>query len=157
MHLLIGGRRVQLESATGGVYSASVPLMPDVNYDTIGVRVECILKNRVRWFGAELTMGAIQGIAIETEDGWKVLKETADMDAEYLRVHRIVTRLPSRFDGDDVSIDDWAWMEGSHFCGRPRTSAGVVGDVVHAVGDPLRLSVGPYNRPVRKDVRSHEV
>src|ERR1019366_576774 len=47
-HLLIGGRRVQLESATGGVYRASVLLMPDVNYDTIGVRVECIWKNRVK-------------------------------------------------------------------------------------------------------------
>lgn len=156
-HFLIDGKRVPWESSTGGTYRASVTLTPDANYDSIHARVECILKNRVRWFGAELTMGAIQGIAIETEDGWKVLKETADMDAEYLRVHRIVTRLPPRFDGDDVSIDDWAWMEGSHFCGRPRTSASVVGEVVHAVGDPLRLSVGPYNRPVGGDTIARSV
>ena len=102
-------------------------------------------------------MGAIQGIAIETEEGWKALKETADMDAEYLRVHRIVTRLPRRFDGDDVSIDDWAWMEGSHFCGRPRASPSVLGEAVHAVGDPLRLSAGPYNRPAGGDTVARSV
>jgi hypothetical protein len=156
-HLLIDGKRVPLENSTGGAYRAAVTLTPYANYDRIHARVECILRNRVRWLGADLTMGTIQGIAIETEDGWKVLKETADMDAEYLRVHRIVTRLPPRFDGDDVSIDDWAWMEGSHFCGRPRTSANVMGEVVHAVGDPLRLSVGPYNRPVGGDTIARSV
>jgi hypothetical protein len=147
-HLLVDGKRLPCELSIGGTYRAFVTLAPDTHYGRIHPRVECISNGRVRWFGAELTMGTIEGIAIETEDGWKVLKESADMDAEYLRVHRIVTRLPSRFEGDDVSISDWTWMEGSHFCGRPRTSASVVGEAVHAVGDPLRLSVGPYNRPV---------
>jgi len=147
-HLLICGRRIPLEMSTAGICRASLALSPDLSFENLRVRVECITKNRVRWFGAELTMGPVQGISIETEDGWKVLKETADMDAEYLRLHRIVTRLPSRFDGEDVSIDDWAWMEGPHFCGRPRTSASVVGGTVHAVGDSLRLSAGPYNRPL---------
>jgi hypothetical protein len=145
-HLLIGGRRVQLENAIEGTYRASVHLTPDVNYESTSVRVECNWKNRVKWFGAELTIGPVEGIAIEAEDGWKVLKETADMDAEFLAVHRILARVPTRFGGDRVSIDDWAWMEGSHFCGRPRTSAMVVGTTVHAVGEPLRLSVGPYNQ-----------
>jgi hypothetical protein len=156
-HLLIDGKRIPVELLTGGTYRASVTLTPDANYNRIHARVECIANARVRWFGAELTMGTIEGIAIETEDGWKVLKETADMDAEYLRVHRIVTRLPSRFHGDDVSISDWTWMEGSHFCGRPRTSASLVGEAVHAVGDPLRLSVGPYNRPVGGDTIARSV
>ena len=31
-------------------------------------------------------------------------------------------------------------------CGRPRTSPMVIGSTVHAVGEPLRLSVGPYNQ-----------
>jgi hypothetical protein len=145
-HLLIGGRRVQLENATEGTYRASVHLTPDVNYESASVRVECNWRNRVKWFGAELTIGSVEGIAIETEDGWKVLKETADMDAAFLAIHRILARVPTRFGGDRVSIDDWAWMEGSHFCGRPRTSAMVLGATVHAVGEPLRLSVGPYNQ-----------
>jgi hypothetical protein len=37
------------------------------------------------------------------------------MDAEYLRVHRLIARLPSRFDGEGISIDDWGWMESPDF------------------------------------------
>ena len=105
--------------------------------------------------GAELTIGPVEGIAIEAEDGWKVLKETADMDAEFLAI-RILREFLQEFGGDRVSIDDWAWMEGSHFCGRPRTSAMVVGTTVHAVGEPLRLSVGDPTTSKGKDTPSPE-
>ena len=112
-HVLIGGKRVQLENPADGVYRVSLPLAPDVNYQISSVRVECIWRNRVKWFGAELEIGPIDGIAIEAEDGWKVLKESADMDAAFLLIHRILARLPARFGGDRVSTGDWAWMEGS--------------------------------------------
>lgn len=144
--LLISGRRFPIEKTDSGPFRASIRLMPDMKLDSTSVRVECISRNRVRWLGAQLAMGPVHGTAIETEDGWKLLREKNDMDAEYLRVHRLVTRLPSRFEGEDISIDDWAWMEGPHFCGRPRTSASLVGGTVHAVGEPLRLTPGPYNR-----------
>ncbi|MGO9275080.1 MAG: hypothetical protein ACLQOO_33410 [Terriglobia bacterium] len=145
-HLLICGKRVQLDKAIDGTYRAAVPLTPSVKYEDASVRVECIWRDRVRWFGAALSIGPVEGIAIEAEDGWKVLKETADMDASFLAIHRIFARLPAQFGGDRVSTADWAWMEGSHFCGRPRTSPMVLGAAVHAVGEPLRLAVGPYNQ-----------
>jgi hypothetical protein len=38
-------------------------------------------------------------------------------------------------------------MEGDHFCGRPRNTAGLVGSGLHALGESLCLAAGPYNRP----------
>ena len=146
-HLLLDGKRFPLEFLEfAGTGSASVILSAGLDYKAIRVRVECILNNRVRWFGADLTMGPIEGIAIDTEAGWKVFKETADMDAEYLMHHSILTSLPARFQGDAVSSGEWAFMEGSHFCGRPELSARTIGGDLHAVGAPLRISPRPYNQ-----------
>lgn len=145
-HLLLNGMRVPLESLSDGSYRARAKLSPEIGRADIPVHIECLAKNRLRWLRAELDLGPVQGIAIETEEGWRVLKETADMDAEYLRKRRILANLPSRYDGEDVSIEDWVWMEGDHICGRPRKSAALLGNAVYALGGSLCLSIGPYNR-----------
>jgi hypothetical protein len=92
-------------------------------------------------------MGPLSGIAVETEEGWKVFKERVDIDVEYLRGRRILTRVPSRYHGDQLVVEDWAWMEGDHFCGRPRDKACAIGGTLHALGESLCLGAGPYNRP----------
>jgi hypothetical protein len=92
-------------------------------------------------------MGPLNGVAVETEEGWKVFKDSADMDAEYLRSHRVMTQVPTHFNGDLLGTEDWAWMEGDHFCGRPQKTAATIGGTLHALGESLRLSAGPYNRP----------
>ena len=148
-HLLLDGDRTPLERTATGAYRGAMSLSPNVDYDKGRTRVECLWKGRLRWLNADLVMGSLQGIAIETEAGWKVLRENKDMDAEYLQTRRIWARLPSRYEGDDVLAADWAWMEGPHFCGRPRTAATAIGSTVHAIGEPLRLSLGPYNRSAR--------
>ena len=146
-HLLMNGRRYPLNpSGVDGKFSTSVILEPGIKYEEVNARVECIVNNRVRWFGADLKIGPTEGIAIDTEEGWKVFKETADLDAEYLMKYRILTSLPSRFEGDVVSPTDWAFMEGSHFCGRPSLSDCTIGADLHAVGSPLQLSPRPYNQ-----------
>jgi hypothetical protein len=48
-------------------------------------------------------------------------------------------------------------MEGDHFCGRPRNSASAIGNTLHAIGESLRLSVGPYNRPSEGQTFSRSV
>lgn len=145
-HLLFCGMRIQLNRGVDGTYCADVPLTPSLGFEDLQIRVEVIWRERVRWFGATLEIGQVSGIAIEAEDGWKVLKESSDVDASFLGIRRIVARLPAHFDGDRVSTADWAWMEGSHFCGRPRNAPMLLGTAVHAVGEPLLLSVGPYNQ-----------
>jgi hypothetical protein len=148
-HLILDGERTPLKCTTAGVYGGTMTLSPEVDYDRVRTRVECLWKGRLRWLNGDLVMGRIQGIAIESEVGWKILRENKDMDSEYLHTRRIWARLPLRYEGDDVLAADWAWMEGAHFCGRPRTAATAIGSTVYAIGEPLRLSLGPYNRSPR--------
>ena len=146
-HLLVNGNRMPLERTATGKFRGALVLSPNIDYDRAPVRVECESNGRLRWISARLQMGPLNGIAVETEEGWKVFKEAADMDAEYLRSHRVMTQVPAHFNGDQLGIEDWAWMEGDHFCGRPRNTASTIGGTLFALGESLRLSAGPYNRP----------
>lgn len=146
IHLLANGRRVPLERTETGKFRGAVVLSPNVDYNFVPVSIEFESNGRLRRIAASLQMGPLHGIAVETEEGWKVFKERADMDAEYLRAYRVLTHVPSHYDGDPLEMGDWAWMEGDHFCGRPRNTASAIGGALHALGEPLRLSAGPYNR-----------
>ncbi|MGI8989063.1 MAG: DNA-directed RNA polymerase subunit alpha C-terminal domain-containing protein [Bryobacteraceae bacterium] len=146
-HLIVGRSRVPLERTLTGKFRGALVLSPNVDYGRVPVRIECVSNGRLRRSAATLQMGPLHGIAVETEAGWKVFKERVDMDAEYLCSHRILTQIPSHFDGDVCEIGDWAWMEGDHFCGRRQSAACAIGRDLHALGESLRLSVGPYNRP----------
>jgi hypothetical protein len=145
-YLLMDGGRIPLEAVTNTGFLATLPLAPNVDYGSIPVRVECLWKGRLRLIGADVKMGSVFGIAVETEDGWRVLNDKAEIDAEYLRRRRIITRVPPTFDGENVPLDYWAWMEGDHLCDRPGKTAAVIGSGLHGVGESLVLSVGPYNR-----------
>jgi hypothetical protein len=52
------------------------------------------------------------------------------------------------YDGDPLEVGDWARMVGDHFCGRPRNTASAISGTLHALGESLRLSPGPYNRRI---------
>ena len=146
-HLLVYGSRLPLERTSAGKYRGALVLSPSIDYGRLPLRIECESEGRLRWISATLHMGPLNGIAVETEEDWKVFKEAADMDAEYLRSHRVMTQVPTHFNGDQLGIEDWAWMEGDHFCGRPRNTASTIGGTLLALGESLRLSAGPYNRP----------
>ena len=146
-HLLVNGSRVPFERTSLGKARAALVLSPNVDYNRAPVSIECESNGRLRRTAARLQIGPITGIAVETEEGWKVFKERVDMDVEYLRTHRILTHVPSHYDGDRLEVGDWAWMEGDHFCGRPRNTASTIGGALHALGESLRLAAGPYNRP----------
>jgi hypothetical protein len=149
-HLLVGETRVPLEPAANGSYRGTITLSPNVDYRRVVTRVEYEWNGRLRRLSADLTMGPLDGIAVESEQGWKVFREGGDVDAEFLRSHKVLTRLPSHYDGDPVATEGWAWMEGDHFCGRPRNAGAgtAIGSSLHGIGQSLRLSAGPYNRPI---------
>jgi hypothetical protein len=146
-HLMVNGSRVPFERTSLGKVRGSLVLSPNVDYNRVPVSIECESNGRLRRIAASLQIGPLNGIAVETEEGWKVFKERADMDVEYLRSHRVLTNVPSHYDGDPLEVGDWAWMEGDHFCGRPRNTASMIGGALHALGESLRLAAGPYNRP----------
>ena len=146
-HLVVNASRVPLDCISFGKFRGRFVLSPNVDYNHVPVRIECEWNGRLRRIAADLQMGPLNGIAVETEEGWKIFKERADMDAEYLSARRILAHVPPHYNGDPVGIEDWAWMEGDHFCGRPRNTASTIGSALHAVGESLRLSAGPYNRP----------
>ena len=145
-HLIVAGSRIQLERVSPHGFRGPMILSANVDYGKAVVRLECEYNGRLRRVPATLQMGTVNGIAVETEEGWKVFKEGADMDAVYLQSHRIVAQVPSHYDGDPCDSEEWAWMEGDHFCGRPGKTPRAIGHDIHALGDSLRLSVGPYNR-----------
>jgi hypothetical protein len=146
-HLVVGSVRIPIETARNGKYQGVITLSPNVDYRRVPVRLECEWEGRLRRISADLTMGSLNGIAIDTEEGWKAFREAADVDAEYLSAHRLLTLLPSHYGGEAVASEDWVWMEGDHFCERPRNTASTIGRSLHAIGESLNLSIGPYNRP----------
>lgn len=159
-HLLVGEKRAAFEPIASGGFRAFLRLSPDCDYTRARPQIEFELDGRLRRVGAALQMGSVTGVAIEAENGWKTFIERGTLDADQLRRRLILARVPSGFNGDQIASDDWAWMEGDHFCGRPRDRASVIGESLYALGDSLTLSPGPYNRPmsgqslVRNVVRS---
>ncbi len=147
-HLIVGGSRIRLERFSPHGFRGRMALSPNIDYGKAMVRLECEYNGRLRRIPATLQMGTVNGIAVETEAGWKVFKEGADMDSVYLQSHRIRVQVPSHYDGDPRGSEEWAWMEGDHFCGRPGKTPRAIGHDLHALGESLRLSVGPYNRAV---------
>jgi hypothetical protein len=145
--LILGEQRLELKQSNNDRYSCWLTLMPDVDYEKTRARVECRYRNRLRWLTVKVNFGPIEGTAIETEGGWKTLRADENLDSEYLRQHRIYTKIPGVFDGDRVEPAEWVWLEGAHFCGRPRNTPSLFGETAYAVGESLWLSVGPYNRP----------
>ena len=145
-HLIVGDNRIQLERVAAHGFRGTINLSANVDYGKTIVRLEYEYNGRLRRIPATLQMGTVNGIAVETEEGWKVFKEGADMDSVYLQSHRIRAQVPSHYDGDPCGGDEWTWMEGDHFCGRPGKTPRAIGHDLHALGESLRLSVGPYNR-----------
>lgn len=145
-HLIVGSNRIRLERVSAHSFRGPMILSANVDYGKAVVRLECEYNGRLRRVPATLQMGTVNGIAVETEEGWKVFEEGADMDSFYLQSHRLLAQVPSHYDGDPCGSEEWAWMEGDHFCGRPGKAPRAIGHDIHALGESLRLSVGPYNR-----------
>jgi len=53
--------------------------------------------------------------------------------------------LPSHWEGEERQPDDWVFLEGDHFCQRHHRSVSSLRDSLYGVGEPLLLSIGPYN------------
>lgn len=144
--VIIDGRRLALEHTAQRGYSVALILEPAIVYGTVSVCVEGTWRGRLRWIPAHLEFESPPtGIVVETEAGWKVFKEAADMDIEYLRVRRVFANVRSILGAEQSDDDQWIWMEGDHMCIRPRTKPVILGSALYGCGGSLRLTRGPYN------------
>jgi hypothetical protein len=144
--LLLNGERIPIERQQQGTGEVRVVLQAVVNYGDALARVESRCGERLRWYSADLEVGTVEGVAIETALGWTVPSSVSDLDIADLSAALLLAKPPSRLRGEEVALEDWAWLEGEHLCVRPRNEAMKVGPYVYGVGEPLELCVGPYNR-----------
>ena len=144
--LLLNGERIPVERQQDRAGDARVVLSPLADYRRASVRVEAKCGERLRWYPADLEVGTIEGVAIETASGWTVPNGVLDLGIEDLSAASLLAKPPFRLRGEEVALEDWAWLEGEHLCGRPRNEAIKLGPYAYGIGEPLELSVGPYNR-----------
>ncbi len=121
--LLLNGERIPLERQQDGAGDARVVLQAVADYGHASVRVESRCGERLRWYPADLEVGRIEGVAIETASGWSVPQGVFDLGIEDLSAASLLAKPPFRLRGEEVALEDWAWLEGEHLCGRPRNDA----------------------------------
>ena len=86
------------------------------------------------------------GAAVESGGKWQVLHETTSLDKADLLGRRLFVRPPAFFDGRMSPPEDWALVEGTNFCGRPRGVNREFHALLHGFGQSLELALGPYNQ-----------
>jgi hypothetical protein len=90
---------------------------------------------------------------VEAGGRWKVLDGEATLDRGELVGRRIFVRPPAAWGGAVTPIEDWALVEGSNFCARPRSVDRDFQECLFGVGQPLELGIGPYNRSGEERIR----
>jgi len=141
--LFVNEQRVSLRMVTQGKYHGQLELTPGLERD-MSIRVEVVWKGRLRWLRANLQIYRLHGFAIQTASGWMALSRDKDIDVAYLKANPLKVSLPERVGDEAFGLESWAWMAGSHFWGRPRRFECAAGG--HGIGEPLQVSLGPYNR-----------
>ncbi len=130
-------------------------MLAGVDY-AASAQIESISGGRLERRIADFQVSEINGVALETENGWKPFDRSRDIDIEYFQSRRILVPLPPSWEGEERKLpEDWVFLEGDHFCQRHHGSVSSFRDSLYGVGEPLVLSIGPYNyfSPGRKLTR----
>ena len=141
-----GSQRFDLTQKQPGHFQGSLALLAGVDYNCTA-QIECINEGRLERRTGDLQFSEVNGVALETENGWKPFDNSRDIDIDYFQERRILARFPPDWQREKRKPEDWVFLEGDHFCQRPRPSVSSLRDSLHGVGEPLWLSVGPYNHP----------
>ena len=152
--LRIGDQIVGLAPNGANSFRGRLQLLPGQEYSA--AQVEYVDGGSLKRQRTELRIAEVNGVAIGSETGWKALDSSRDIDISYFSARRLQVKLPSHWRGEQRNIEDWVLLEGDHFCHRPRRPVSSLGNSLYGVGEPLTLSVGPYNQfsPARKLTRS---
>lgn len=154
LRIRLGSQRVELAPTQPDRFEGKLPLLAGGDYSA-SAHIECISEGRLERRVADFQVSEINGVALETENGWKPFDRSLDIDIEYFQSKRILVHLPSSWEGEKRKPEDWVFLEGDHFCQRHHRSVSSFRDSLYGVGEPLVLSIGPYNyfSPGRKLTR----
>ncbi len=144
LRIRVGNQQIEVTKTPPNPFRGNLELLAGVDYGATA-QIEYINKGRLERQPGNLHVATLSGVAIETENGWKPLNSALDIDIEYFQSRKVLTSLPLDWEGEKRQPEDWVFLEGDHFCQRPRRSISSLKDSLHGVGEPLRLSIGPYN------------
>lgn len=144
LRIRVGTQRIDLVPTGQGRFQGSLPLLAGNNYSSTA-QIEYINEGRLEQRTADLSLSRVNGVALEKETGWQSFESSLDIDIEYFQERRLLARLPSDWEGETRLPEDWVFLEGDHFCQRPRRTISSLRDSLYGVGEPLWLSLGPYN------------
>ncbi|HEU5413375.1 MAG TPA: DNA-directed RNA polymerase subunit alpha C-terminal domain-containing protein [Candidatus Angelobacter sp.] len=140
---LIIGDQIVRRSASG----FKVALAP-LNYDRIKAGILATEGTGVHKLAARIVLlNDVWGAALRKKNsGWLVLNSNDMLDRQDFIGKKLFIRPPRSWHGIQVETEEWALLEGQRFCARSRRQ-GVAGldSVLAGVGEPLRLTIGPYN------------
>jgi RNA polymerase sigma factor (sigma-70 family) len=144
LRVRLGRQRIDLVEAQPGRFRGKLPLLAGAEYSSTA-QIEYINEGRLEQQTGDLHVSEVNGVAFETENGWKPFDSSLDIDIEYFQSRRVLVRLPANWEGERRQHDDWVFLEGDHFCQRHHRSVSSLRDSLYGVGEPLLLSIGPYN------------
>ena len=144
LRVRLGGQRIDLAPTEPGRFRGRLPLLAGADYSGTA-QIEYINEGRLERQTGDLHVAEVNGVALETENGWKPLDSSLDIDIDYFQARRVFVRLPSNWEGEKRQPDDWVFLEGDHFCQRHHRSVSSLRDSLYGVREPLLLSIGPYN------------
>lgn len=144
LRVRVGSQRIDLAQTQPGRFRGDLPLLAGADYSSTA-QIEYIHEGRLERRMGDLHVSEVNGVALEKENGWKPLDSSLDIDIDYFQARRILVRLPSNWEGEERQPDDWVFLEGDHFCQRHHRSVSSLRGSLYGVGEPLLLSIGPYN------------
>jgi hypothetical protein len=143
--LLVAGRALKVVSAEGEMIRfESISLTPELETEKHAV-LEILNKGRLRRIPTRFEAAPCHGAALESGGKWQVLDATTRLDRADLARKRLFVRPPEFFDSQRTVREDWALLEGTNFCGRPRLNR-EFHSFVYGFGQSLEIGLGPYNR-----------
>jgi len=143
--LLVGNRALKVVAAESDwARFENVMLTPELEAEKHAV-LEILTKGQLRRIPVRFEVAPCYGAALESAGKWQVLDATASLDRADLGRKRLFIRPPEFFDGQQTAREDWALLEGTNFCGRPRLNR-EFHNFLHGFGQSLELGLGPYNR-----------
>ena len=151
--LRIGDQTLLATKTSDGAFQFdNLRLTPEIDVRTSAV-LEFFCKGQLKRTPIRFETGPAIGAAVESGGKWKVLDGEATLDRGELVGRRIFVRPPSAWGGSVTPIEDWALVEGSNFCARPRSVDRDFQECLFGVGQPLELGIGPYNRSGEERIR----
>lgn len=134
-----------LTSESGIVRFESAKLTPDLDLEKHAV-LETLREGQLRRIPVRFQIVPSYGAAIESGGKWQVLRETGSLDKTELVGRRLIIRPPAFFNDHTIAAEDWALLEGTNFCDRPRGVNREFHAHLHGFGQSLELGLGPYNQ-----------